>query len=91
MKDHEELVRERAYLLWEQAGRPEDRTLEFWFAAVREYENAEDPEIPSQDDVEPEAPVEPPQTAAAPAAAEPAAAATPAAEPAKPAAKPAAA
>jgi hypothetical protein len=32
--DTEDLIRERAYLLWEAAGRPEGSGEEFWFAAV---------------------------------------------------------
>ena len=32
--DTETLTRERAYLLWEQAGRPEGRAEEFWLAAL---------------------------------------------------------
>lgn len=30
----ENLIRERAYLLWEQAGQPDGTGEEFWFAAV---------------------------------------------------------
>jgi hypothetical protein len=33
MKDPEETVRRRAYMLWEEAGRPEGRSVEFWLAA----------------------------------------------------------
>jgi hypothetical protein len=29
-------IRDRAYLLWEQAGRPEGRSEEFWFLAQQE-------------------------------------------------------
>ncbi len=29
----EEVIRERAYLLWEQAGRPEDHADDFWHKA----------------------------------------------------------
>jgi Protein of unknown function (DUF2934) len=36
MSDVERQIRERAYLLWEQAGRPEGRAEEFWFAAHAE-------------------------------------------------------
>jgi hypothetical protein len=32
--DTEDLIRERAYLLWEAAGRPEGSGEEFWFAAA---------------------------------------------------------
>ena len=38
MSDNEKVIRERAYELWEQAGRPNDRSLEFWFAAKAEFE-----------------------------------------------------
>jgi len=34
--DTDSLIRERAYLLWEQAGRPHGRSEEFWRAAVAE-------------------------------------------------------
>jgi hypothetical protein len=33
---HEQRVRERAYLLWEAAGKPEGRDLEFWDGAQTE-------------------------------------------------------
>jgi len=36
MSEVERQVRERAYLLWEQAGQPAGRSEEFWFAALRE-------------------------------------------------------
>ena len=36
MSDIEERIRERAYLLWEEAGRPHGRSDEFWFAAWQE-------------------------------------------------------
>lgn len=36
MTDAEREVRERAYVLWEQAGRPEGRSEEFWFLAQQE-------------------------------------------------------
>lgn len=39
MSGIQELVRERAYELWQQAGCPEGRSEEFWFAAERELEN----------------------------------------------------
>ncbi len=38
MSSIEEAVRRRAYELWEQAGQPEDRSEEFWFAAIAELE-----------------------------------------------------
>ena len=36
MSDSEQEVRERAYVLWEEAGRPEGRSEEFWFLAQQE-------------------------------------------------------
>jgi Protein of unknown function (DUF2934) len=33
---HEERIRERAYDLWERAGRPEGRAVEYWLQAERE-------------------------------------------------------
>jgi len=36
MSEQEEDVRRRAYRLWEEAGRPEGRSEEFWLAAERE-------------------------------------------------------
>ncbi len=38
MSGVQELVRERAYELWRQAGGPEGRSDEFWFAAEHELE-----------------------------------------------------
>jgi Protein of unknown function (DUF2934) len=38
MTSIEEAVRRRAYELWEQAGSPEGRSDEFWFAAIAELE-----------------------------------------------------
>jgi hypothetical protein len=40
MTDTEQRIRERAYQLWEQAGRPNDRGEDFWHAARREIEDA---------------------------------------------------
>ena len=37
-----EVVRQLAYELWEQAGRPEGRSDEFWFAARYELERREE-------------------------------------------------
>ena len=37
----EEAVRERAYELWDRAGRPDSRSDEFWFAAKAELEREE--------------------------------------------------
>lgn len=36
MSDVERQIRERAYLLWEQAGHPHGRAEEFWFLAQQE-------------------------------------------------------
>jgi len=52
MADGDEKVRERAYALWEQAGRPEGRSLEFWFDAIRELEDAVAAPLPAQRVVE---------------------------------------
>ena len=38
----EELIRKLAYELWEQAGRPDGRSDEFWFAARYEFERREE-------------------------------------------------
>jgi hypothetical protein len=38
MSSIEDAVRKRAYELWEQAGQPEGRSEEFWFAAIAELE-----------------------------------------------------
>ena len=37
----EEMIRKRAYVLWEQAGCPDGRSYEFWFAARAEIEAAQ--------------------------------------------------
>jgi DUF2934 family protein len=37
----EKRIRERAYELWDHAGRPDDRSDEFWFAARAEFEPKE--------------------------------------------------
>jgi Protein of unknown function (DUF2934) len=37
MSDVEQLIRERAYLLWEQAGQPHGRGEEFWFIAQQQF------------------------------------------------------
>ena len=39
MSGIDELVRERAYELWQQAARPDGRSEEFWFAAEHESED----------------------------------------------------
>ncbi len=36
MDDLREMVRSRAYTLWERAGRPQGRSQEFWIAAQQE-------------------------------------------------------
>ena len=41
MDDHEDHIRRRAYHLWEEAGRPEGRSEEFWHAARAEIAGAE--------------------------------------------------
>jgi len=41
MSGTQELVYDRAYDLWQQAGSPEGRSDEFWFAAERELEYGE--------------------------------------------------
>ena len=38
----EKVIRELAYELWEQAGRPDGRSEEFWFAARYEVERREE-------------------------------------------------
>ncbi len=38
---HDKMIRERAYELWDRAGRPDDRSDEFWFAARAEFEPKE--------------------------------------------------
>ncbi|MDK1494478.1 DUF2934 domain-containing protein [Sinorhizobium sp. 7-81] len=38
--DEEELIRTRAYELWERAGRPEGDGLEHWFEAANEVQSA---------------------------------------------------
>jgi len=41
MSASEDVIRQRAYDLWDQAGRPSDRSNEFWFAAKAEFERKE--------------------------------------------------
>lgn len=41
--DHDAAVRDRAYFLWEQAGRPPGREHEFWAQASREIEGDQKP------------------------------------------------
>ena len=38
MKTTEPIIRERAYHLWELAGRPEERSEDFWLSAKSEFE-----------------------------------------------------
>jgi hypothetical protein len=42
MRDTERVIRELAYKLWEQAGRPHGRPDDFWFAARFELECREE-------------------------------------------------
>lgn len=42
--DRDEEVRDRAYLLWEEAGRPSGREHEFWAQASREIEGDDAPD-----------------------------------------------
>ncbi len=42
MSAMEKVIRELAYELWEQAGRPDGRSDEFWFAARYELERREE-------------------------------------------------
>ena len=56
--DRNQRIRERAYDLWDQAGRPEGREDEFWGLASREVQSDEDGEdpvpldaVPSGDDL----------------------------------------
>jgi len=42
MRDMEEVIRKLAYELWQQAGRPDGRSDEFWFAARFESECREE-------------------------------------------------
>jgi hypothetical protein len=44
MSGFDKLIREKAYELWERAGRPEGRDVEFWHAAKHELE-AEPPAV----------------------------------------------
>ncbi len=52
MGDDHEWIRDRAYQLWELAGRPEGRSLDFWFAALRERESDSPSSLPSHHIVE---------------------------------------
>ena len=44
MDDYEDHIRRRAYQLWEEAGRPEGRSDDFWHAARAEIADEEAPE-----------------------------------------------
>ena len=46
MSGKEEQIRRRAYRLWEEAGRPEGRSGEFWLAAERDILGGADDSIP---------------------------------------------
>ncbi len=43
-QDQQQTVREKAYYLWEQEGRPEGRALDHWHQAAIEEHGAEDEE-----------------------------------------------
>ena len=72
MSDLNERVRVRAYQMWEEAGWPDGRDEEFWFAALRELDGedagdaAEPPveEAPVEEAPVEEAPVEEPPAVA---------------------------
>jgi hypothetical protein len=40
MRDIDALIRERAYLIWENSGKPSGREADHWFQAAREIEEA---------------------------------------------------
>ena len=44
MENREEHVKRRAYELWEEAGKPDDRENEFWLKAEREIARAAEPD-----------------------------------------------
>jgi hypothetical protein len=46
-QDLETRIRERAYVLWEEDGRPEGRAEEYWERARRFVEAEEDPKAPN--------------------------------------------
>lgn len=46
-QEFEDQVRQRAYQLWEQEGRPEARSDEFWFRAMQELRGAPEADGPS--------------------------------------------
>jgi hypothetical protein len=41
-QNHEEQTRERAYILWEQEGKPEGRHEEFWHRAMAEVAKSQE-------------------------------------------------
>jgi hypothetical protein len=41
-------IRQRAYELWQLAGRPEDREDEFWYEAERELQNSDSTDYPDE-------------------------------------------
>jgi hypothetical protein len=42
MNTNEQMIREQAYGLWDNAGRPDGRSDEFWFAARVEFEREDE-------------------------------------------------
>jgi Protein of unknown function (DUF2934) len=46
--EREQLVRRRAYEIWEQQGRPHGRHADHWVAAERELADAASPECPTR-------------------------------------------
>ncbi len=77
MSARDEMIRKRAYELWEKAGMPQGRSEEFWFAARVEFET----KAPPAEKQETAAPVPAPKPSPAPPAAKPAAKASAAARP----------
>jgi hypothetical protein len=49
MSDKVQRIRERAYQIWEQEGRPEDRETEHWLQAERELHEGLDAEAGGAD------------------------------------------
>ncbi len=43
MESTEHIVREHAYHLWNQAGRPEELSVQFWLAAKARFDRIENP------------------------------------------------
>jgi hypothetical protein len=77
MSARDEMIRKRAYELWEKAGMPQGQSDEFWFAARAEFES----EAPPAEKQEAAATVPPPKASPAPPAAKPSAAARPGTKP----------